>query len=59
MFKEAILRNEDFHVRVQVATTEEGHSKLVGVVSSDELNLVANAGARDAMDKLNRLLIKE
>jgi hypothetical protein len=59
MFKEIILQNEDFHVRVQIATTETGHSKLAGVISSDELNLIANAGAKDAMDKLNRLLLGE
>ena len=56
MFKETTLQDENFHVRVFVATTEKGHSILSEIVSDDELKLIANAGARDAMDKLRRLL---
>ena len=56
MFKETILKNEDFSVTVVVATTEKGHSKLSEVTSEDELKLISNAGAKDAMDKLKRLL---
>ncbi len=57
MFKETILFNQDFEVRVEVKTTEIGHSKLSEAnVSSDELKLISNAGAKDAMDRLKRLL---
>ena len=59
MFKESILQNDDFRVSIQVSTTEAGHTKLSGTVKSDELKLIANAGAKDAMDKLNRLLLRE
>jgi len=59
MFKETTLQDENFRVYIQVSTTEEGHTKLSETVKSDELKLIANAGARDAMDKLKRLLPRE